>query len=140
MRFRSLLIAMPVATCLFAASIPISAQSDQNLHTLIGTMDSCGCSCFPITPTPISGPTCDWICHAQFTVAAPPPHFDGQAPTSVNVELVEQAIGQCGAIQSTLPRKVQLLFWLQQHGIDYVHGLVRSPIQGYYTINLGPAN
>lgn len=123
----------------------VAASADSNLHTLAGTMDSCSCEFYPVP----GGPPCgtpedpfaicgDWICRAHFVVAAPSPHWDEETPAFINAEIVEQAIGQCGAMHASLPRKVQMLFWLEAHGIDFVHGgIVRSPIRGYYLVDQG---
>lgn len=133
------LFAIAIALCPLGITDAAAQVQDQNLHTLVGTMDSCGCTCFTITPPPASGPTCDWICHAHFVVAAPSPHWDECNPAFINAEIVEQSLGQCNAMQPTLPRKVQMLYWLEAHGYDFVHGLIRSPIRGYYLTDLGPA-
>lgn len=105
------------------------AEADVNLFAASGTLRACGCTYYPASH--------DWICQTVLEFDGPTPHYSPTRPSVVPVELIEQAIGQCGTW--TLPRKVQALYFLAPAGLDYVHGLVRTPIQIYYLVDQGPA-
>lgn len=115
--------AVVVLICLVVSS---PAQADQNIHTLTATMNDCWCDYFPTSN--------DWLCWANFTVAAPPPHFTINNTTTIVTEIQGEAIGQCGNIQSSLPRSVQMLFWLEASGTDFVRSIQRSLVKGYFLI------
>lgn len=142
---------MRIFLCFVVLILPLSVPSsaaDSNLAQMLGTLTACDCQFFlngnPFpcgTPEDPFAPCGDWICFASFEVAAPAPHYDEGNPTVVNIELVEQAIGQCNTLKTTvgLPRKVQALYWMEAAGIDFVHGgIVRSPAKSYFLIDSGP--
>lgn len=106
----------------------VGAQAaDQNLFVATGTLSSCGCVYYSATA--------DWVCQTVLSMDGPAPHFSPEAPSVPPVELTGQSLGQCSAL--TLPRHVQALFFTAPAGIDYVHGLVRTPIKIYFLIDLG---
>lgn len=106
---------------------PSTVHGDENLHQLKGTLTACWCDYYPGTG--------DWLCWANFSVTAPSQYF-ADDPTTVLVEIRGQALGQCSTLQNSLPESnVRMLFWLEAAGTDYVHGVIRSPVKGYYLID-----
>lgn len=106
--------------------------ADFNQHMLDATLVDCGCWQFRNSVTL----ELDWFCRAWFEVEAPAPHFGPGNPTVVYAEITGQALGQCAEIYPRMPQEVRLLFWLQNHYVDYIHGgLVLSPVVGYYLID-----
>lgn len=120
------LVCAVLMSVIFVSAQPVSA--DQNIHTLTGTMNDCWCDYYVSSD--------DYLCWTNFTVAAPPPHFDLQNTTTIVSEIEGEAIGQCGDIQLSLPRPVQMLFWLEAAGTDFIHSVQRSPVKGYYLIQM----
>lgn len=121
------LLSCVVAVCaLLGLSGPARAD---NADVARGKLTACGCTYFPSTA--------DWICQASIEFDGPAPHFSPSATTTVGVEIVEQALGQCASLQASLPRKVSALFWMEAAGPDYVHGILRSPLRVYYFVDEG---
>lgn len=135
---RGILSCVALACLLMVAP---ALRADSNLHMMDGNMVDCGCQCVPIFPPPIFAPFCDQICTARFEVGGPAPHWSEESPAVVPVELQGEAIHQCGVIHPDLPRRVQVLYWMEFGGRDFGHGgIVRTQAKAYFLVNLGPAD
>lgn len=100
-----------------------SAQAQSPTHSMSGTIVSEGCQYF-------AGLNPDWTCWITFEESG------GQ---TFSVEVEGQAIGQAGLMGASLPRKAYVLYTLVPAGIDYLRGIVRTQVRGYYIVDAGPA-
>lgn len=126
-----------VVVLLLLLGAPIEVRGDSNLHQLTGTLTDCWCEFIPDFNEEIGV----WFCYSTFEIAAPTPHYSPENPVTVTVEIVEQAVGQCGeTLFPLLPRQVRASFWVDRAELYINHlnrRVTRSPVRVYYLEDLG---